>query len=1090
MKYIRYSIGKTYLRALSEESKKINKLFFYISIRWRYSKSMYEYKTIEIKKNTKTILIYRKETSTEFVYDPSNLQALTPIETQSRYDMYIETFKEIYSNDNYLNIGISGIYGSGKSTLIKAIRSKPFIGNNFSISLADFKDEGILKKDLPKSRLDMIEVKILRQLYYQSNFKQTKVLRTTNWQEITKFEIVQKFFQFSILITIFIYYIDLWKRIWPDNLVFSITHMPGCLLEALNLEALNLKTSNLKALYHEVLHELLNNKYLQESIMIVILTIFAITFGWYLVRKYYLKIRFGIKADKINIEMESEKDDISAISEGKYLHELMYLLKYNSIDTIFIEDLDRFDNTDILAGLKEINFLINSYNYRRHFFPVRYIFKKILQCVPVKNRKIRFIYAIRDDVFIDSDRLKFFDIIVPIIPITNSSNSYLRLNSALEQNMPSELLKRLDMELVKDVCNSIWDMRMVNEIANELSIFLAEKLKNMNAEEIDINLIFCLIVLKVKYPLEYKQLSQNKGLCFERIHNPSFSALQFILTCDEVERDRLHEVNELLELFIKRGYLNLKYLEYMTYAKLDTLDESDQAFYKMCREEELNLENATDKMTYSIHNASNFISFIKEENIVDTHLWHPELIIEVSKEIVLGKDTNRNEKILEVMIKNMHKDIPYLSANMVFKSLITSCSDRNILISIFHRLVKTDSSKEIFADILEYSFQNEDFVLLDSEKVELFETFLKELDMNSIKSYKEESKQMLQFVFKISWQHIFPNLASMYPGILSELTKELDVLYEIKNIPDSSEPEFVFFKYVIENSYYQPKISNIRLILQSVLGNEYREKDSVITNYNRNKNNQAMRKVYNFILEHVDEFLESCKDVEKIDEDYVVWLLEHSQNQDDSVIDEVLQMYNLPFRIRMNDTKINAVWCLKCIENGNYPSNIDSYLDLFDQPRGTDDPNYLDSKIAQSINKLGLDKNEKLSYDNIGLLLRNNYIKIDFYREMVTNLSSDDHKITILKGTILDDDKLELLIRKNMLIFDHNSLDMLIHKRRLLNIYLMIAVREFTDQEKMIIEDLNSDYVTSVCEQLLKLRKPPSFEISDDRIEVRELEHS
>ena len=54
----------------------------------------------------------------------------------------------------------------------------------------------------------------------------------------------------------------------------------------------------------------------------------------------------------------------------------------------------------------------------------------------------------------------------------------------------------------------------------------------------------------------------------------------------------------------------------------------------------------------------------------------------------------------------------------------------------------------------------------------------------------------------------------------------------------------------------------------------------------------------------------------------------------------------------------------------------------------------------------------------------------------------------------------------------------------------MIAVREFTDQEKMIIEDLHSDYVTSVCDQLLKLRVPPSFEISDDRIEVREFEHS
>lgn len=1060
MKYIRYSIGKTYLRALSEKPKKMPRILFYAFVRWRYRKSKYDYK------NTMgTIIISLKKEPTEFAYDPSNLQALTPVETQSRYDMYIETFEEIYSNDNYLNIGISGIYGSGKSTLIKAIRSKSFIGNNFSISLADFKDEGILKKDLPKSRLDMIEIKILRQLYYQSNFRLTKVLRTTNWQEITKSELVKKCFQFSILTILFIYYIELWKRIWTDNLVFSINRMPGRLLEALN-------------------------KCKPEAIMIVILTIFAITFCWYLIRKYYLKIRFGIKADKINIEMESEKDNISAISEGKYLHELMYLLKYNNIDTIFIEDLDRFDNTDILAGLKEINFLINSYNYKRNFFPIEYIFKKICHGIPLRKRKIRFIYAIRDDVFIDSDRLKFFDIIVPIIPITNSSNSYLRLNLALTQNMPNELSNRLDMDMVKDVCNSIWDMRMVNEISNEFSIFLAEKMKNMNVEEIDINLIFCLIVLKVKYPLEYKFLSQNKGLCFERIHNPSFSALQFILSCDEEERDRLHEVNELLELFIKRGYLNLKYLEYMTYAKLDTLDERDQEFYKVNREKELNIENAIDKMTYSIHNISNFISYIKEENIADTQLWNPEIIVRVSEDLSLKKDIIRNEKILDAMIKNMHKDIPYLSADVIFDSLISLCSNRKILMNIFNSLVKTDSSKEILASILEYNLKSDEFKLDASEKIELFDAFFKELDIDSIKFYKKESKQILQFVFATSWQHIFPNLASVYLDKLWALTKELNILYEIKHIPDTSQPEYEFFKYIIENSYYGPNLVNIRLVLQSILGDEYRENESVITNFNKNKNNQEVRKSYNFVLDHDDEFIKSSIDVEKIDEDYVVWLLEHSKDQDDSVIDEILQRYNHPFRVRMNDTKINAVWCLKCIENGNYPSNIDSYLDLFDQPRGTDDPNFLDSRIADCINKLGLEKNKKLNYDNIGLLLRNNDIKINYYKEIVVNLSSNEHKIAILKGTMLDDDKLELLIRKNMLIFDHNSLDILSHKRRLLNIYLMIAIREFTNQEKMIIENLHDDYVTSVYEQLSKLRIPPNFEISNDRIEVREFEHS
>ena len=72
------------------------KILFYAFVRWRYPKSKYDYK------NTMgTVIISLKKDLTKFAYDPSNLQALTPIETQSRYDMYIETFEEIYSNDNF-----------------------------------------------------------------------------------------------------------------------------------------------------------------------------------------------------------------------------------------------------------------------------------------------------------------------------------------------------------------------------------------------------------------------------------------------------------------------------------------------------------------------------------------------------------------------------------------------------------------------------------------------------------------------------------------------------------------------------------------------------------------------------------------------------------------------------------------------------------------------------------------------------------------------------------------------------------------------------------------------------------------------------
>jgi hypothetical protein len=47
------------------------------------------------------------------------------------------------------------------------------------------------------------------------------------------------------------------------------------------------------------------------------------------------------------------------------------------------------------------------------------------------GRKITFIYAIRDDMFKDTDRTKFFDYITTVIPVINYSNSKEKLTKAL-----------------------------------------------------------------------------------------------------------------------------------------------------------------------------------------------------------------------------------------------------------------------------------------------------------------------------------------------------------------------------------------------------------------------------------------------------------------------------------------------------------------------------------------------------------------------------------------------------------------------------------------------------------------------------------
>lgn len=94
------------------------------------------------------------------------------------------------------------------------------------------------------------------------------------------------------------------------------------------------------------------------------------------------------------------------------MDEIVYFFQVTKYNVVIIEDLDRFNNTEIFLKLREVNQLLN-------------------QSESV-GRKIVFIYAVRDDMFLDEERTKFFDYITTVIPIINSSNSVDKLKEELE----------------------------------------------------------------------------------------------------------------------------------------------------------------------------------------------------------------------------------------------------------------------------------------------------------------------------------------------------------------------------------------------------------------------------------------------------------------------------------------------------------------------------------------------------------------------------------------------------------------------------------------------------------------------------------
>jgi hypothetical protein len=177
-----------------------------------------------------------------------------------------------------------------------------------------------------------------------------------------------------------------------------------------------------------------------------------------------------------------------------HIEEIVYYFSATRSNIVIFEDLDRFDKPEIFIKLKEINKLINDSNE--------------------VGQRVCFIYALKDDVFNGSNRTKFFDAIIPIIPITNSVNSYPRLKKLLED---SDLLFGLRDEFLRDVAVFIEDMRMLKNIVTEYSIY-KQTLKS-SIQQPELYRLFSFIIYKNIYCADFSKLQANQGVLADFFKN-------------------------------------------------------------------------------------------------------------------------------------------------------------------------------------------------------------------------------------------------------------------------------------------------------------------------------------------------------------------------------------------------------------------------------------------------------------------------------------------------------------------------------------------------------------------------------------------
>lgn len=427
----------------------------------------------------------------------NKFDALTPIDNATDKEIYFVALKEALLNDDVKNIALTGTYGSGKSSIIKTFQKRYDEYEYLNISLASFKDKIDPKNDENEDNLNrLIELSILQQIFYKEKHDEIPDSRFKRIKNISKKKVLLNSFLFLI---------------WSLSIAYLFKHQEA----GKDFSELN---------------TILQNPYTKYTSLIISLL------GLYYLSIKLVRIFNNSKLNKLNIQSADieigDNNDKSILNH--HLDEILYFFEVTNYDTVVIEDLDRFNDTEIFTKLRELNNLINGS-------------KQI-------GRKIVFLYAIRDNMFQDKDRTKFFDFIIPVIPIINPSNSneiiknkLLKLNS---KSIPTE-------EFIDDVSIFIEDMRLLINICNEYSLY-----KENLGEKLNQNNLFAMIIYKNLCPDDFAELHNGKGNIHklitdkpnyikDKIVNIDKLILEYRNQIKNIENENIVDVNELKAIYIQ-----------------------------------------------------------------------------------------------------------------------------------------------------------------------------------------------------------------------------------------------------------------------------------------------------------------------------------------------------------------------------------------------------------------------------------------------------------------------------------------------------------------------------------------------------------
>ena len=624
----------------------------------------------------------------------SRFRSLAPTAEIDDPEIYHEALDWALSNrkrEDIKNIAITGYYGSGKSSVIKN-----FIAHHnhkfkfLPLSLATFKD--FETTDGSMDSIKEIEESILQQIFYNVSDRKIPNSRFSKIPHDLTFQYVL----FALPIVVFL----------------------------LSLSLFFFKEVN-NSLEWEVTEKQISYSLLLSGSFVVFLILWRL--------KHLTLNKLSVK--NLEVDLAKKNDDLSVLN--KYIDEIIYFFKKTKYEVVIIEDIDRFETTEIFTKLREINLILNNSEI-------------------TKNLHIVFIYAIKDDQFKNKkDRTKFFDFILPIIPVINLNNS---IDKLLKIKNDHQL--EVSNKLINELAIYIDDMRLLLNIFNEFLIY------NSKIPDVSRDKILAVIIYKNLLPDDFALLAQNKGL----LHALFDKKAEIIAENVKVHEKEILELKKEIAIIDKHIIVDVKELRSLYLLKfIESLESNSNLSFKSFYQGQSHLSmeemKSDENFDALIHNRAKYIfqnhgardfpfKFEDAEKKVDhqrTYKERESIITDISNnkisvnrrkitalqtEILEVNKSNLNEvindEIIENTLKNYLQSIALKETDQrelenvlnqkggLLKSLVINGfidEDYFTYISIFYEERITRSDFKFIQGVKNSKIENFDFKLVNTENI-------------------------------------------------------------------------------------------------------------------------------------------------------------------------------------------------------------------------------------------------------------------------------------------------------------------------------------------------------------------------------------